>query len=380
MRKFARPLAGPLGRSEWRRRAFDLLASVGMYLTAIVVALALGGFIVSITGGSVGETIEAMLDGAIRRQGSLGETIDQATPIMIVALGTTVAFRAGLINLGQEGQLLIGATLATAVAVKISGPPGWFMVVLALVASVVGGGMWAAIPAVLRSWRRVSEVLSTLLLVFVAMQITSLAVSREYLLRQHAPLGPSDEELNRNIVSDRVPDSVHLGSIELFANRFNIGIVFALVAAVALTVLLFHTDWGFKLRMLGLNPAVAHRAGVRSGRTGGWALMISGALAGLAGGVMLVGRDFQLTPGFSNNVGWEGLLVALVARNRPGVVVVVALFFGMLRSGGGFLAATGVERVIVNVVQGLLVVALLLPPLYADVRRGRRRELAGART
>jgi simple sugar transport system permease protein len=246
------------------------------------------------------------------------------------------------------------------------------MITLVLAAAAVGGGLWAGVAALLRSWRGVSEVLGTLLLVFIAMQIVSLAVSRSYLLRQPAPVGPTGQVLNRNLASAKIPEALRLGHIEFLGNSVHIGFVLALVAAVILGILYARSVWGFRLRLLGLNPTVAHRAGIRSATLGAWALMLSGALAGLAGGVMLTAREFQLSDGFSNNIGWEGLLVALVARNRPAAIVPAAIFFGMLRSGGGLLVATGVARFIVEVVQALLVLSLLLPPLYMEARTRRR--------
>jgi simple sugar transport system permease protein len=123
--------------------------------------------------------------------------------------------------------------------------------------------------------------------------------------------------------------------------------------------------------MLGLNATTARVVGVRAAIVGGSALLASGATAGLAGGVMLTGTVFRVQAGFSNNVGWDGLLVGLVARRSPLVAIPVALFFGALRSGGGFLAATGVPRLLVDIVQALLVLAIVLPSVLLDARQRR---------
>ena len=141
-----------------------------------------------------------------------------------------------------------------------------------------------------------------------------------------------------------------------------------------MAIALGRTLWGFRLRMVGENPRTAQRAGVGAVRAGSAALLLGGGLAGLAGTLMLSGgtANYRYTPGFSNNIGWEGLLVALVARNRPIVAIPVAFVFAMLRTGSGFLAATGVEREIVDVVRGLLVLALLLPAAVSFVRARRR--------
>jgi simple sugar transport system permease protein len=146
------------------------------------------------------------------------------------------------------------------------------------------------------------------------------------------------------------------------------------IAAVVLALALARSRWGFRLKMLGLNPRTAQHAGVRTGALGGAALAVSGAFAGLAGAVLLtspVGTN-RLEPGISDNIGWDGLLVALVARNQPLLAMPVALLFGVLRSGGSFLAATGVPSFLVDVVKSLLVLAFVAPPVIVGMVRRRR--------
>ncbi|MEZ5251860.1 MAG: hypothetical protein R2713_22445 [Ilumatobacteraceae bacterium] len=164
-----------------------------------------------------------------------------------------------------------------------------------------------------------------------------------------------------------------IGFIRVFGNEFPWSVVLAVVLAVVVAVMLSRSTWGFKLSVLGRNPRTAQRIGVPVVLAGAAALMISGAFAGLAGAAMLAAgtANYRYTPGFANNIGWEGLLVALVARNRPLVCIPVALVFGALRTGSGFLAATGVERSIVDVVRSLLVLALLVPPAVAAIQRRR---------
>ena len=157
-------------------------------------------------------------------------------------------------------------------------------------------------------------------------------------------------------------------------------------AAVVVAFALARTVWGFRIRMLGQNPRVAQRSGVSQTRYGTAALMLGGAFAGLAGAVMLAGGGFafgnyQLVPGFSANIGWTGLLVALVARERALVCIPVAVVFAALRTGSGFVSGTGVEGRITDVIQGLLVLALLVPPAVMFLRdRRRARAATTART
>ena len=173
--------------------------------------------------------------------------------------------------------------------------------------------------------------------------------------------------------SAQLDSSTRIGQIRVFGNEFPWTVPVVVFLTVAVGIVLQRSVWGFRLSVLGRNARTAQRTGVSAVRFGAAALMIGGAMAGLAGAVMLAGgtANYRYTPGFANNVGWEGLLVALVARNRPLVCIPVALVFASLRTGSGFLAATGVERSIVDVVRALLVLALLVPPAVAAIRRRR---------
>ena len=357
----------PLGA----RGAPDWVIAVGLYALCVGVALVASAILVAVTGGPWSSVLSALVDGSVRNPGRWGATLAEAAPILIVALGAIVSTRAGLVNIGQEGQLAIGAACAAFVATRASGVGA---LLGALAVAVAGGAAWAGIAAALRFWRKVPEVITTLLLVFVAAQLTGYLLTRQFLLLDRDPNRP-----NRTQTSGQLDSATHLPTIRLFGNQFPITVVFALVLAIAAAVLINRSTWGFKLRLVGINPRTAQRAGVSAVVVGCLALAIGGGLAGLAGGLMLTGgvANYRFTPGFANNVGWEGLLVALVARNRPLVAIPVALVFGALRTGAGFLASTGVEREIVDVVRGLLVLALLVPPTLLAVRAQRRAAAAG---
>lgn len=338
---------------------------VALYVLAVALALVVSAVLIAITGGPWRKVFTALVDGSFRKPGRWGDTLAESAPLLIVALGAIVSTRAGLVNIGQEGQLAVGAATATYVATHGSGPA---VMVLALVAGVVGGAVWAGIAALLRYWRKVPEVITTLLLVFVASQGTGYLLTRTFLLLDDDPNKP-----NRVQTSAQLDADTRIGAIRIFGNAFPWSVVLALVLAIVVAVVLGRTTWGFKLTVLGRNARTAQRIGVPVVLVGAAALMVSGAFAGLAGAAMLAAgtANYRYTPGFANNVGWEGLLVALVARNRPLVCIPVALVFGALRTGSGFLAATGVERSIVDVVRSLLVLALLVPPAVAAIQRRR---------
>jgi len=346
-----------------------IVLNIALYVVSFAVALGISALIVALTHGSPAKVFPALVRGSVRSWGAFGYTLDFAAPLLIVAVGTIVSTRAGLFNIGQEGQLTIGAMATAFVALKVPGP-GPLILVLALIAGALGGALWAAIPALLRYWRGIEVVISSLLLVFVAFEVLSYSLSTTALLHETGA-GASLTE------SDPLPSGAHLPRFGQYPNpNVSSALIIALVLAAVVGLLMSRTTLGFRLRLLGLNPVAAKRVGVRAAALGTFALMVSGGCAGFAGAVVLTGQAYRITPTVSNNIGWNGLLVALVARNNAWVAIVVAFFFGALEAGGGFLAATGVPTDLVDIVQALVVLAAVFPPALMEVRRRRARPQA----
>jgi ABC-type uncharacterized transport system permease subunit len=345
-----------------------------LYVASLGGALILSGMLVTLTGNSWKDVFGALVDGAFLAPGRWGTTLNVAGPLLLVAIGMVIGVKAGMFNIGQEGQLLIGAMAMAAVGTKLAGP-GPVLIVLGLMAGFVGGGLYAGVAAAMKNRRGVPEVISTLLLVFIAYQIIGFAVTTDWLLRDLDPNLPT-----RAVTSEKLPEAVRMPVMRIFGNEFHLGIVLAVVAALAVAYVLGRTVWGFRFRLLGFNPNVAQTVGVAARRTGSAALFLSGAFAGMAGAVMLLGgaSTYRLTTGFALQYGWQGLLVALLAQSRPLLCIPMALLFAALRTGAGFLASTGVDRKIVDVVQALLVLALLIPPAVQFIRQ-RRRALAATK-
>ncbi len=352
-------------------RSTRLFEWVTLYAFSLAGALVLASVIVELTGGDWWPVVEALVDGSITAPGRWGGTLGIAAPLLLVALGTVISTKAGLINIGQEGQLLIGAAVAVYFSFRI-GVPGPLNVALLLLFGALGGAVWASISGVLRYWRGVPEVLSTLLLVFVALQVVGYGLKQQWLL-----LADEASRGNRNLVSEQLAKDNRIPRPDVFGNEFPITVYVALALAFVVAYLLARTVWGFRLRMLGHNRLAAQRAGVSATVYGAAALAISGAFAGLAGAAMFAGGGFsfgnyRLVPGFSDNIGWTGLLVALLARERALPAVLAAFVFAGLRNGAGFVNSTGVQSRITDVVQGLLVLALLVPPAVIFLRDRRR--------
>jgi ABC-type uncharacterized transport system permease subunit len=351
--------------------ARSALSTAGIYALSIGVALALCAILVSTTGGSARAVFSAMLDGSLRSPGAWGLTLTTATPLLIVAVGSIVCSKAGLTNIGQEGQLLLGIAATAYVGVRLDAP-GPIVIVAAFLAAAIAGAIWAGIAALMRFTRQVPEVISTLLLVFLAANLTTFGLDRTWLL-----LNRSGEVSNTNS-GDPLPTSVRMPLIRIFGNEVSSGLVVALALSAVVAFVLGRTTWGFRLRMLGMNPRTARRAGVSAVAYGGAAMLITGAFAGAAGTTWLLGgaAGTRFTSGISSNIGWQGLQVALLAREKPILAVPMAFIFAMLRTGSNFLAATGVERRIADVVQALLVLALLVPPAVDAIRKHRISKVA----
>lgn len=357
-----------------RSRLTSVTEVVVLYAVCLFVALALSAVLVELASdkGSWTSVYTVILDGAIRQPGRWGLTLGVAAPILLVGLGTTVSGRAGLVNIGQEGQLVLGAGFAAFLGTRIGGP-GPMALLLSLAFGVVGGAIWAGIAGVLRFWRNVPEVLTTLLLGVVAANVMGFGLRHRWLL-----LAPAEGRANRNQVSEPFAPDTRIPRITLFGNEFPISVIFAVVMAVVVWLVLGRTVVGFRLRMLGRNARTAQRSGVSEKKYGLGAMLVSGGFAGLAGGIMLTGGDFgnyQLVANFGAGIGFAGLLAALVARQRPLVLIFVSFLFAGLRTGSGFLRSTGVSARIADVVQGMLVLSMLLPPAILYVR-ARRRALA----
>ena len=355
----------------WRRTRANQAQTAGanavLYAASIGLALLVASLlVVAATDSSPWDVYSAMYEGSLSRWSAIARTLNEAAPVYLVALGAIIAGRSGTFNIGNEGQLLVGGTACAFVLLNLGGPRP-LTLPFSLLAGAAAGGAWAGIAALLRYTRRVDVVISTLLLNFVALQVVSLAVNKPWLLQESTTNQlklPQSDQLAPGL---RLP-SFRSGEGTALSSSIFIAAIFGALVVIALN----RTRWGFHVRLLGLNPIAARSVGVRAAWLGGGALMLSGAFAGLAGGVLFTGTQFRIVPGFSLETGYNGLLVALISRRNAVAAVPWALFFGVLRSGGNFLSATGVPTYITGVVKGLVVLAALLPPVLFGVWKARQ--------
>ena len=339
-------------------RGFDrrLLLRIAVPVAATVASLVIGLALIAIAGKSVPDALEAFLDGAFGSTFAFGASVNRAVALALVGLGFIIAFRANLTNVGGEGQIAVGGIAATAVALYggVSGLPSSVAVILPLLAGTACGALWGAIAGVLKIRFGTSEVISTLLLGFIALLMVYGSVQSTDLLRQ-----PKTD-------SATLPESLPIPVPSRLAtltddpsSPLHYGLLICLVAAIVTAVVLNRSTFGVRLRAVGLNELAARRAGMRCDALLVAALAIAGALGGLAGAIMIQGEQFSLKAGFSSGYGFDGLVVGLLSRGSATGVLVGALFFGFLRSGGISMEITaGVPAALTLLIQGLIVIAV----------------------
>ncbi len=279
----------------------------------------------------------------------LSATLVRTTPLLLLGLSVATAFRAGILNIGAEGQLLAGAMAAAAVGLASTGWPSAVAVAAMIVAGIVAGAGWAFIAAALRRWFGVLEVISTIMLNFLALHLVS------WLVR-----GPLQEPTRTSPQSATLPDIAHWPTL-IPGHRLHLGFLLGLLLALALWVMWRHTAVGFRLRVVGMGARAAASAGrVAVDHTVMGAFLLSGGIAGLAGASEVGGVTWGLYDGISPGYGYTAIAVALLARLDPRAVVPSAVFFGALEAGAAAMQRdAGVPSVVVQVVVAVVVLAVI---------------------
>ena len=320
-------------------------------VAAILIAFIFGAAVLAVTGYSPLEAYVSMASGAFGSRYGVGQTLTQATPIVFTSIAFLVGLKAGLFNIGIEGQFLMGAMGATLAGIYLSGIPWVVHVPLTILFGMMVGALWALIPAVLKSRFDAHEVITTMMLSYVATHFTSYLVNYPF----KAPGWVSQ--------SVRINGSAELPRI-LPPTQLSAGIFIAVIVTAASTYFLQRTVIGYELRATGLNPSAAENAGISIDRSILVSMALSGAVAGLGGACEIMGIHRRFIQGFSPGYGWDGLAVALVGGLNPVGSFFASVLFGALRSGGMIMTrATGVPLDIVNILQALVIVFVAAPKL-----------------
>jgi simple sugar transport system permease protein len=316
-------------------------------LFAGLAVLALG---LELAGYDSGAALGALWSGAFGSWYAFtSATLVRAVPLILIGLGLAVAFRGGAFNIGGEGQFYAGAIAATWIGLSVGGLPSPLAIVSVLAGAVLAGALWVAIPVLLRVRYGVLEVISTLLLNFVAEALTSLLVQ-----------GPLQEGQRIYPQSDPIAETARLPLLP--GTRLHTGLLLALAGAMLLHWVFGRTLWGFRLRAVGLGPRAAEIAGrIDSRWMAALALALSGAIAGLAGGVEVSGVSYALFQSLSPGYGFTAIAVALLGRLHPFGVVFAGLLFGALEAGAvAMQREADVPAVAVYVVEAVVILAVLL--------------------
>ncbi len=292
----------------------------------------------------------------------LVESVVASVPLIFVGLGVSVAFRTGIFNIGGAGQYTMGAVGGTIAALVFGAgvTPAPIAILLVMVFGIIGGAAWAFLPGYLKARVGASEVITTIMLNFIAGQFVFFLVSNFEFIQKPPRIQPVSKELSQFV---DLP-----GILPIAALRMDISIIIALLTAVAVSWFLFRSTRGFELRAAGLNLAAAKYAGIGAGTSIITAMLISGAISGLGGALVAVGTIKQLSPGIAGSVGFTAIAIALVGGTRPSGVVATALVFGLLQHGGSLMQVqTGIPIEMLLFIQALVIAFIAAPELTLGI-------------
>ena len=357
-----------LFQSDWVSRLIDAF----MPVFATLAALVLGAVMLLFLKVNPIEAYQALWDGAFGSSNAFAETLVKATPLLLIALGICISFRGDVINIGGEGQMIIGAIFATWVGLTFTALPGWLVITLAMLAGFLGGAVWGGIPGFLKAYFRVNEILSTVMMNAIAVQVMN------FLLRGPM-IDPSQAEL-----ASKIPQTARLLEIfrlpRLAPTRLHLGALIAGILAILVYILLWRTTLGYRIRAVGQNPHASRYAGIKVPRYIVLALLFSGAFAGLAGAIQVYGVNYRMitdgsASGFTGSAGFNGIVAALFGQLHPIWSIPASILFGALLVG-----ANSMQRVVqvpsafVTALNGLVVVFVVSSEILR--RRRQRRRLA----
>ncbi len=374
------------------------IVSALLPLVAVAGALLVGALILALLQKNPIEAYTAMFSGAFTNKNGLADTLVKATPLLLVGLGIAIAFRGGVINIGAEGQLIVGALFTTWLGLTIGERfPGWITIIIALLGGTLMGGFWGAIPGYLKAKLNVNEILSTVMMNQIAIQIG-------YYLLRGPMIDPAELAAGTNIPqSARLPRSLDLprftdiakalGFTErakdlgltgfqaqlygLFVEptRLHIGLLIAIVMAVLVYIFLWRTTIGYRIRAVGINPAASRYAGINVDRYVVLSMGLSGAFAGMAGAVEILGLHHRMFEplAVSAGYGFSGIVAALFGKLHPlGVIPSSILFGGLLVGGDKMQRAVQIPQVMVTAVLGLVVLFVVSSEIWSRRRANRR--------
>jgi simple sugar transport system permease protein len=367
-----------LDRAAWGRGDIEDLVIVPVF--AVIVALILGAVTMLATGvdlPTIGRSYLALVEGSVGSLNAVSETLTAAAPLVLAGLGLALGFRAGLLNIGAEGQVLLGGLAAVVAGFSLPGLPFWLLLPLCLLVGALTGALYAAFAGWLKAATGAHEVITTIMLNLISFRLL------DFLLRQ-----PFVQQTGRaDPISKSVPPNAALPRLFAWIDpnlRVHAGVFLVLAAVLLIWWLLFRTRIGFAFRISGENPDAARYAGIRPGITIVAAMATAGALAGLAGANQVLGVLGRASPGFSAGIGFDAIAVALLGRSHPVGVLFAGVLFGALKAGGRQMQVdAGVSIDLIGIIQALIIVFIAAPLLVRAIFpwgfRKRTAELEGGK-
>jgi simple sugar transport system permease protein len=345
---------------------------------AMLAALAIGAVMLLLIGANPFEAYGALLDGAFGSTNALADTVVKSTPLLLVGLGICIAFRGNVINIGGEGQMIIGALSATALGLAYPEMPGLVMIPIAFSFGFLGGALWGGIPGFLKAYFNVNEILSTIMMNAIAVQLMNFLLS-----------GPMIDPAQASLDS-KIPQTARLSQAfdlpRLVPTRLHLGAGIAVVLAILVFILLWRTTIGYRIRAVGQNPNASRYAGIEVKKQIVLALLLSGAFAGLAGAIQVFGVNHRMitdgsATGFTGSAGFNGIVAALFGQLHPILTIPASFLFGALLVGANKLQrAMQVPSALITALNGLVVVFVVSSEIWRRKRQQKRQVDAMAET
>ncbi|MCC6616654.1 MAG: ABC transporter permease [Anaerolineae bacterium] len=336
----------------------EQLRTLGRTLITLALAFGAGYVIMQLSGKDALEAYRVIFESAFGTPRALANTLLAATPLIFTGLATLIAFRAGIFNIGVEGSLYIGAFTAAWVGFTFTDLPGVLVVALAFAAGALTGGLWGLIPGYLKARLRVDEIVTTIMLNYVAIRFTDYLVTGPFLVPGMA-----------NAMSEQVAPQAELPRL-VERSQLNFSFILALIVFALVWLLMSRTSLGYEIKAIGSNPTFARWSGMPVGRIILSVMFISGLIGGLAGAGQVLGVHYRFVSGFSRGYGFDGIVIALVGRNHPLGVLLTALLFGALRNGSSTMEMfTQIPRDLVDVVISLIIFFVAVDISFGWLRR-----------
>jgi simple sugar transport system permease protein len=339
---------------------FRIAYSGTIVLLAVLAAAGGGALVLKAIGANPLEIYLTIFTGPFKDMFGMTEILVRAVPLILVALGIAIAFRSGIINIGAEGQMVIGILAATATALALPGWPKYALLPLVILAGALGGGFWAGIAGTLRAKLGVNEILSTVMLNYIAAQL--------YTFFLRGPMiDPGELETGSGTPqSMRLPKGAIMSRL-VPGTRLHTGLILALVLCAIVYFFLWHTTWGFRLRAAGAESKAARYAGIKVEGSLITAMVLSGGFAGIAGAVEVTGVHHRAIENISSGYGFAGIVVALFGALHPAGIVPAAVFFGLLLVGADMTQrSAGVPANMILVLQGVIILSIVSAKMYLN--------------